>query len=563
LQTANGSQAPESVSSARPDSRPVFQRPHLKRPLILLGAALVLCSFGLMWGLPNLFDFAQDSLVPYGTLAQKGFEFERITAFRYPPLHFWVLRVCFLPARALLQVPSLGRNPKMASTLFILSARLVSLAMALGTVWLLFATSRKLWDESAGLAAGFLFVASPVTLYYAKNANLDIPYVFWLAVALFFYVRILLENRLWDYLWLGVPSALAVCTKDQAYGFLLLMPVPILLRLRAGAKAAPGAARTAARKRVALALAGFLVPFLLIHDILFDPIGFWRHMQTILGPASQGWREFSAGPVGQLRLGVETLLRLMDAWTPAGLALVALGLAVALRPAETRTRLGIWLLVPAVSYYVGFLAVVGYVYPRFVLPIMLVLSLFAGRAVAWLWGCPERWRRLARASVVVLVGWVLAAGLSLDYVMSDYSRYRAQMWLERHASAQTRICYIGDMRDMPRFNRPLDARPCEPSVRALAAQRPDLVVVSLENGHPADRSPPTRPASLLRRSLGDWGRLGTPSRRSRRPDFMQELLSGRLGYREAARFEPPFSAFVPEVAESVNRTIVILRREET
>ncbi len=554
---------PGKDRSPTPESQSPSRLLRSKRPLALLGAGLVLFSFGLMWGLPNLFDFAQDSVVPYGTLAQRGFEFEQVTTFRYPPFHFWVLRVCFLPARALLKIPSLGENAKTGSTLFILSARLVSLSMALGTIWLLYAVGRKLWDESTGLAGALIFMVSPVTLYYAKNANLDIPYTFWLAAALFFYVRILQENRQLDYLWLGVAAALAVCTKDQAYGFLLLMPLPMLVRMWTGKRQEEGPAGLGPEKwkRIRLALVGFLVPFVFIHDILFDPLGFWRHIRMILGPASEGWREFSPGLIGQLRLLVETVLRLMDAWTPAGVALVVMGLALAARESSKRRGLRLGLLVAAASYYVSFLALVGYVYPRFALPMMLVLSPFGGHAAVWLWrqrGPRARWTRTA---AVAILAWVALAGLSLDYVMSNYSRYDAQMWLERNASADMRICYIGDMRDMPRFNKPLDPQPCRANERALAREQPDLVVLSLENGHPADRSGPMRIASLLRRNLGEWGRLKKSREGSRGPGFMNELLAGGLGYQEIKRFEPAISAFVPDVAESVNRTIVIMAKE--
>ena len=285
-----------------------------RRLLILLASGLVLCTFGLMWGLPNLFDFAQDSVVPNGALAQLGTSFEKVTTFRYPPFHFLVLRVCFLPARALLAIPGIRENHKVASTLFILTARLVSVAMALGVLALLRAIGRRLWDESAGAAAALLFILSPVTLYYARNANLDIPYVFWLAAALLVYVRILQERRRRDYLWLGILAALAVCTKDQAYGFILFMPLALLPALPPKRRDALACA--------ALGALGFALPFALIHNLLFDFAGFWRHVKMILGPASEGWREVAFAPVGEARLLVETFLRLMDAWTPAGLALV-------------------------------------------------------------------------------------------------------------------------------------------------------------------------------------------------------------------------------------------------
>lgn len=516
-----------------------LQRAHL----LLFGAALVLCLYGLMWGLPNLFDFAQDSVVPTGTLAQLGFSFQEITAYRYPPFHFLLLHVAFLPARALMLLPGLGDNPKVSATLFILSARLLSVAMALGATWMVYRIGRRLWDETAGLAGALFFVLSPVTLYYAKNANLDIPSVFWLAAALLAYVRILQEDRPRDYALLGLFAALAVCTKDQVYPFFLVMPIPVIL------KAWPAPDRW---RKLGLATAASVLPFVLIHNILFRPGDFWRHVQTIIGPASQPWQECAHGPVGQLRLLVETLLRLMDAWTLPGVLLAGLGVAVALRESKEPARR--WLLAPAAAYYVAFIAVIGYVYPRFMLPMMIVLAPFAGRAVVWLW----QWRpNLGRALAVAVLVWVGLAGALLDHVMSSYERYDAQMWLQENATAETRIAFIGDMRDMPRFNEPLDPHPIADTAEALraASPPPDLIVLSFQQGA-APGSGSLRLPTLVRSHLGDWGRVKPPAEGG----FEQDLLAGKLGYVQAARFEAAGARCVPEVAESVNRTIIILRR---
>ena len=520
-----------------------------------------------MWGLPNLFDFAQDSVVPTGHLAAIGAAGEAVTAYRYPPFHFWVLGVAYLPARALCSLDVVRSNPKVISTLFILTARLVSVAMAMGTVWLIYKIGRRLWDERTGLAAALVFALSPVTLYYAKNANLDIPYVFWLAWALLLCVRILQENRKLDYLWLGLVCALAVCTKDQAYAFVLLMPLPILLRLRAGRQNPPGTSKERHEwlRRSGLGVLGFIVPFVLIHNIIFDPAGFWQHVKIIIGPGVVGWREFSLGPLGQLRLLTETVLRLMSAWTPAGLALVIIGLVVGLHRGPGRPARAA-LLVPGASYYLLFLAIVGYAYPRFMLPILLVLCPFAGRAVVWLWTQNSCRPIIGRIVAVALLLWIGLAGLSLDYVMSNYSRYDAQMWMEKtiapKAERGARVAYVGDMHTMPRFNEPINPQKMEePDEKQLAAAGTDFLVLSFEPGHPAVGPKCVRLAAILRRGLGRWGLKGRRARTPGTRGFFERLVAGEMGYEEVKRFESATAAFVPQVAESVNRTIVIMRRK--
>ena len=344
------------------------------------------------------------------------------------------------------------------------------------------------------------------------------------------------------------------------------MPAPILHRLW---KTGPVANQEEPSRvaRIGIAAAAFLIPFILIHNVLFDPEAFWSHVKMVAGPGSEGWRLFTRGPIGQLRLLVEDLLCLMDAWTPAGPALVIIGLVASLRRTEKRyARLAI--LLPVVSYHLFFLAVIGYVYPRFVLPMMLAFSLFAGHGVSWLWGLSGRARArepggfAGPALAVGLVAWIGLAGLALDYVMSDYSRYHAQMWLEKNVPKGVPVAYIGDMRDMPRFNEPLDPIPCEPDQAALERSGAEVLVLSFEPGHPAVGPGSMRLGSILRRSLGRWGRADVRGGATPPRDFRTRLVAGEMGYVERARFKSRIARFVPEVAESVNRTIVILERKE-
>ena len=49
-----------------------------------------------------------------------------------------------------------------------------------------------------------------------------------------------------------------------------------------------------------------------------------------------------------------------------------------------------------------------------------------------------------------------------------------------------------------------------------------------------------------------------PERRAA-DSFYGQLLSGKFGYVEMKRFRSPVARWIPEVAESVNRTIIVLR----
>jgi hypothetical protein len=146
--------------------------------------------------------------------------------------------------------------------------------------------------------------------------------------------------------------------------------------------------------------------------------------------------------------------------------------------------------------------------------------------------------------------------------MGESPRYAAQRWLEENVpqGPALNVHYIGELRDMPRFNAPLDAVPIRaatPEELAKVSPPPSLLVLSLGAGQPALGAGSWRLASILRRHLGEWGL--SPERRAIDP-FYEQLLSGRFGFVEVKRFQSPVARAVPEVAESVNRTIIIMQR---
>ena len=76
------------------------------------------------------------------------------------------------------------------------------------------------------LAAALLALSVPF-VYYAKTANLDVPYLFWFALSLLFFLRALRRARTADFALFGLAAAAAVATKDQALA-LYVLTVPVL-----------------------------------------------------------------------------------------------------------------------------------------------------------------------------------------------------------------------------------------------------------------------------------------------------------------------------------------------
>ena len=150
---------------------------------------------------------------------------------RYPPFHFYVLTVAFSPLMLLERLGRVDLSTRVPYALLTLIGRLVSLAAGTGTLLAVYAAGAQTFGRRAGMFAAAMFALVTPFVYYAKTANLDVPYLFWFAVSLVFYFRVLQQLALRDFIGLAACATLAVCTKDQAYGLFLLMPVAIVERL--------------------------------------------------------------------------------------------------------------------------------------------------------------------------------------------------------------------------------------------------------------------------------------------------------------------------------------------
>jgi hypothetical protein len=438
----------------------------------VLAAAAFLAGWGLDWGLPAEYGWAPDEVLPRDVAEAAAQRFSGGWHSKYPPFHFALLALVTAPARL-----AGGNHAAMAAS------RLLSLAMGLATLASLFALTRRLAGDRAAVLGAAVFATSVPFVYYAKTANLDVPYVFWSSLALLAFVRFGETHRPADAAGFAVAAAAAAATKDQAFALFVLpafVMVAEIRRARLLAGAAGGVAATLHDRRF-LALAGSgLLAYLLLANVLGNPAGFAAHVRLITGPASRDFRMFPAGPAGELRLAYETLRHLAFAmgW-PALVAAVA-GIAMAARPPRDR-RLLSTLSFP-VSYALFFLAVVLYVYDRFLLPVILVLAPFAGVALDRAWRARRAGGALGAACVL---GFSLVRAVSVDVLLAGDGRYEAEAWLRREAAPPLRVAAVGPLGYLPRLEG-LEWRRLGPAAARIQAVRPDVVVVNADYAARAD-----------------------------------------------------------------------------
>lgn len=480
----------------------------------VLGASILLDAWGLGWGLAGDYSWAPDELLPAAVRVGLQQRFSGGWHEKYGPFHYAVLAAAYEPVFLARRAGLLRADGAELDRALALAGRLVSLLMATGTVWLVARIGGELGDAGAGILAAALLALGATFVFYAKTANLDEPYLFWFALSLLFYARLLDRHRMRDYVLFAASAAAAIATKDQAYG-LYVLTVPVVAAALHGHRRAQGDRRwltTLTDPRLVIAVGVGIVVLIVLDNVVFNPEGFVAHLRVIAGPASHPFRMFPNDLAGHLALMHQTARHVAFAMGLPAFLLGAAGVAIALaRPREHRRWL--LLLVPPLSYDLTFLHVVLYGYDRFVLPFCLVLALFGGRLLARGLRSAPPLRTAAVVLAAAVFSYSLVYAASVDLLLTRDSRYAVERWLAGNVPPGALVGAVGPLEYLPRLDG-LRWRRLGPSVARLVQVRPDYVVLNADYAARADP--------------------GTGER-----ELYDGLFAGRLGYRLALRERAP------------------------
>jgi hypothetical protein len=382
----------------------------------------------------------------------------------YPPLHYYVLAAATSPFIAADAWGWLTTESESTHLLFVLAMRAVSVVMALATLVAVALLATRVLDRRhawlAVLCAGtFLPFA-----YYAKTANVDGPALCWFAWSLVFLVRYAGNGRLRDALALGALAAAAVGTKDQYYA---LYVGPALALVWWHGRSRSGWLTLAAGAAIAILVLAA------IYNVPFNPSALTRHVEFITGGASSGYRAFAPTPHGQWLLFRTTAGQMLGCLGVAGLVLVV---ASARTRAMISPRAGIVLLLAVLSYYVALLAVVGYVYDRFLLPVAVIAALPAAAGARRLLDGG----RAARRAACVLLAWLALRALSLDLLMMRDSRRAAEAWLHAHVERGQSVASVVQDGYLPRLDD-FNWMRLQPDTATTLEAAPDFIVVNRDH----------------------------------------------------------------------------------
>jgi hypothetical protein len=530
----------------------------------LAGGTLLMYGPALLWGLPSgrgpdfVAAWGPDTIAPLGPLTEAhqllfGAHPDRYLG--YPLGYYFALLAVYAPYLLIERLtggfgapsgtfPFGFASPERVLPALTVLAQTTTLLMAIGVVIATKRTTEILWGRRAGNIAGWLCLLIYPLAYYAVTSNLDVPALFWLCLACVPFARVLRGEPLSTEraALLAVLAGLSVGTKDQQVAwFVGVFGVVAALHIhRVGLRNAVPALTT-------IFLTG-IAAYGLASGAFVDP-GRWRsHVHFIVGgtkyPSSSS---FSA-------LMERNLLQFTDAVSlPMIIAAVA-GVAIAARS----NRTALLAIIPGVVLFAGIVAPTGNSRLRFLLPVDIVIAVFAGAGLSYVTARSPRWAGTLLIAGVLALPFARAATLTWERVYD--SRNDAATWLQDNLPPGARVAYFGPTQKLPTLPRGTEIFRPIPFVGTYRSKTYDSTEIAEMRQMVAD----ARPDVLLiipdhsSSEAFPWG-ITLP------PEVVAGLEDGSLGYREVQRFKtrpltplgrPPldYPAVNPEVRVYIRTT---------
>lgn len=508
--------------------------------------SLIIFLPGINWGLPHathalgVHGWDMDAVAGLPTLVELHHLFivpESDWYVAYPIVHYLVLGVFYTPYFAWLyltggisgsssQYPFGLHDPVAVLQNLALIGRAVAVLMATGIVITCYLTARTIWDTAtARFAAAAVALPTPI-FYNARVGTLDIPVLFWESLCILVIARCLAFGFTTKRaIWLGILSALAVSTKDQATGPLalgLLTLLVIYILHQRGDASATGTWKFP----VALFLSG-LVGFAVVSGLIFWPQRLFDHFvyirnyeQNFFGMAAVFIRPPTLA--GYAFVTWEVLTELFFSVGPIFLAIGSAGLILTIR----RNPFAQVLCAMLVGHLVLVVWAVRLTQFRYIILATYIFSFFIARAFALAF-TQERAKWLVPVAFTCAVlgfAWLGLRCVNLTYQMFYDSRYQAGKWIDQHTAPGDQLAFFTSQNVLP----PLDGH---------------IGLIKLyADPTPMEEILQSRPRFIL--AQPDFSSKIGSDRSHFFPDTVYDQL-GDLGYTISAKFETPplFSAF--------------------
>ncbi|MBU0753525.1 MAG: glycosyltransferase family 39 protein [Planctomycetes bacterium] len=450
---------------------------------LLLVLALVLNFSFIDWGLPNHYTWGPDEVHPYLVLDGMKNRFSDGWYGKYPPLHYMITALVYLPVlhasgdeevEALFQAvqeyfedfnPNLDEidpylneidtaevilNPsypfKTILSVLSLVNRALNALMTTLIVLVIYGAGKEYFGARAGLWAAFLVITHPIIVFYGHTMNTEAPMFLWMALTLYYYIRALKRQDLCSHLGLGFFAALATATKDQSLGLIALLP-PVLLFARAASRSGKRPnlkelGRALLDKNILGGAIVFITVFVLGTNLLFNWQGYQSHLKLNTPGLNMLERVYPLTVQGSLEYLWATLVLLNRTVSWGISALCVIGFIAALRAGPQKA---LALALPAVSYFAVFMMYIGFLTPRYVTPLFLVMAFFGGKCIADFLALKGLPRMIRLAPALVLAGYLLWLGGGTDLLLKDDPRYEAEAWFRENIPYESTTCFFSDL----------------------------------------------------------------------------------------------------------------------
>lgn len=334
-------------------------------------------------------------------------------------------------------------------TTFYLLGRITAAFFGVATVVAVYLLARSAYRDGAAVVSALFLSVNVLHADLSHRVGVDVPMALFATLALYSGVRIAVAGLRKDYILAATFAGLATTTKLPG----ILVLVPLLIAHGYSVGGSPGAIRRwVSSPNIWIAFVIFLMIWVVTNPgIIFAS----NYFSLFSAPADEASGEIATGAVRPiLWIFYLDVLRESMGWPLFVLSLASVGY-------------GIWKRRPAdvllVTYGLANFAAISSTsskflyFPRYTLPIVVVLSVLSGRAVYDLCSF-VRTRRVATTGLLVSV--LIAAPL-LRSTVSSYTltktdtRTLAKEWFETHAPVDSKVLIEGAKTSASRLTVPL------------------------------------------------------------------------------------------------------------
>lgn len=455
--------------------------PSLKFILLL---SLCLNTIGIWWGLlpGSPVDWGSDTISPNEVIEASRQMFSDGWHSRYPPFHYQVLSVLYSPFFLLHAAGLLDIQSQSIYLFLFYIGRVFSLLMSNAIIILVYQLAKELkLSNNTAILSTVIVILNPLFIYYSKTTNLEIPYITWLLVSNVYALRVYNNHKISDLTYFSIFATLAICTKDQAYGFfVLLIPFLFYSQWSYYRKDTSGGWATLlyTLKTSFLPILVAVILFVTIYNFPFNFQGFVSHIQLIVGPASTEYRIFPNSVTGHVEMGIQSIRQAIftQGW-PLFLVSV-IGAITAIRQRKINPVI-IIPFISVISYYIFFISVIGYNYDRFFLPIIILLSPFSGSWIGKLLNTENIPVFLKNIVVYGALAYSFLYAASVDTLLIADSRYKAREWMTDNIEISDKLYGIGKPYYLPPiFTYQEKQFVTQPNLQKLATYSPDYIITS-------------------------------------------------------------------------------------